>query len=192
VHNVLANIRKSRNNYCDRRLYQFPVPHRNHCMKYLYHFSLCLLVLLSSSCLKNAFVPKADPKVFSCKINGQSFVPRPTILFPTANATLDNIGVTIYTGNNAMDLKIRGVSEGTGVYEFDLHWNKATYRDHATGKNYVADSLGHGSITLQNYHPGARYITGTFWFNAVNQQDPTDSVKVTDGHFYITALNKHF
>jgi hypothetical protein len=177
-------------------LYQFSSPFRNPYMKYLYRISLCLLVLLTSSCLKDFFIPKADPKVFSCKINGQIFLSRATILTAQANATIDGPGppyrMYIYTGSNEIDMTIKGAAVGTGVYEFSKYFVTAVYTNNATGKRYRADSLGHGNVTLENFHPAARYITGTFWFNAVNIQDPTDSVKVTEGHFYITKLNKRY
>ena len=166
-------------------------------MKYLYRVSICLLlVTLHTSCLKDVFVPKPNPKIFSCKINGQTFVPKPTLLTATANATIDatglNQGIHIYTGSDEIRIEITGLAEGTNVYEFGTYKQTAVYVNNATGKRYVADSLGHGIVTLQDFHTAAKYITGTFWFNAVNIQDPTDSVKVTEGHFYITALNKRY
>jgi hypothetical protein len=177
-------------------MYQFPAPYRNHNMRYLYRISLCLLVLLTSSCLKDLFVPRPDPKIFSCKINGQTFLSRATLLTAQANATIDGPGpphrMHIYTGSNEIDMTIKGAAEGTGVYEFSEYFVTAVYTNSANGKVYRADSLGHGNVTLQNFHPAAKYITGTFWFTAVNQQEPTDSVKVTEGHFYITKLNKRY
>lgn len=163
-------------------------------VKHLLRLGGLLLVTLSTSCLKDFFVPKPDPKIFSCKINGETFVPSATILSAEAQATIDGsrppFRIHINTGSDEIDIQINNVAEGTGIYEFGKYTQMALYANHATGKGYLADSLGQGSVTLQNFDPAAKYITGTFWFNAINTEDPTDSVKITDGHFYITAINK--
>jgi len=161
---------------------------------------------LISSCIKNpikeAFHKDPDPKVFSCKINGNTYVPyNGSIIFSPVSAIVSynkfNFTYTIRIStslkvNNSLtkhlDMTINNVTTGEGVYLFNKD-NRAIYSD---SKYYTTDMAGHGSVTITHFHPASTYMTGTFKFNAPDIQNPTDSIRVTGGHFNISDLNKQY
>jgi hypothetical protein len=179
-------------------------------MKHLWRAGILILVCIISGCLKgplhfDVFRIKANPGKFECYINGRDFVPDsnqlhlisdgppgPVITY-VENFNNDSYDVIIEAGGS-IDLSVQHVT-GTGVYEFNTpEHQEADYYDYPPRTSYAqppAQAIyrlytpGHGSLTLTRFDVKNQVIAGTFWFNAVNEQNPLDSVKVTGGHFNI-------
>jgi hypothetical protein len=189
-------------------------------MKNLFRTSIILLVCITASCIKNPihldlFPIKANPGKFECYINGKDFVPDsnrlrlapggPVMVFinnsgyGNSEIHIDaNTPPTSPGGSQSIDISVQNVA-GTGVYEFNTPEHQeadyflrplAAYPAIPQYLSYRLYIPGHGSMTLTHFDVKDKVIAGTFWFNAVNVNDPTDSVKVTGGHFNINYANQ--
>ena len=189
-------------------------------MRYLFRAGILILIFTGEGCIKdpihiNLFPIKANPGKFECYINGQDYVPDsgglhlfggPIITYVDNfnNGTYD-----IYIGANTLsyanhdgqsvDLSIQNIT-GTGVYKFNTpeHQEADYYLNPVLGYQnpppqplfYQEYTPGHGSLTLTRFDVKNQVIAGTFWFNAVNVHNPSDSVKITSGHFNISYASQ--
>ncbi len=158
------------------------------------------------------FPIKARPDRFECYINGADFVPDSNrlnlfggpILAYVSNGNNGAHGIYIAAHTNGyylhdgqlVILQIKNIS-GTGVYEFNdptaqyAEFVKSPLIDLRLSQQiqpslYYAHTPGHGSLTLTRFDLKNNVIAGTFWFNATNNTNAADSVKVTGGHFNLT------
>jgi len=179
-------------------------------MKYLLRGGILILVCMISGCLKDRHFtidiwPRPHPNAdkFECYINGLDYIPdegsEKVIGISNVTATVYHINgfhsILIATVLNVpgqlpryVNMRLKNVTD-TGFYEFNnLPYQNGLYRYNPN--EYDAYKPGQGGITITKFDSVQNVLQGTFWFNAVNYNNPADSVKVTGGHFNINYTNQ--
>jgi len=139
---------------------------------------------------------------FGCLVNGQAFVPKNRSILQGPDLqcnyiyTAGGYHLTVAGGNKSSNGNITDIIVGTdslAIAEGEtLHFNtfvsgnaQASYTlysfDNTRGDQYATNNTVSGQLVITKLDPTKQIVSGTFYFNAVNNKG--DSVKVTDGRF---------
>lgn len=181
-------------------------------MKTLTHFITLIFVfflLTSSSCKKEDDLTKPTQEgknTFSCKINGQVYIPNGGgLLSPvkaiSASVVRKNNGtneLSIFTTKSESELLEKiyiniGDISTTGTYNMGIDNTKYCeyYKRISTSttldeKQYSTRNNNNGSVNITRYDLTNGIVSGTFSFKATNDKNVNDIVTVTDGRFDVT------
>jgi hypothetical protein len=88
--------------------------------------------------------------------------------------------VTLVKGQSYI-LKLDSIGNAFAGYHYYAYTNQGnSIMDEYHTKNFTNLT---GELTITNLDDTKQILSGTFWFNAVNQNAPYDTVKVTEGRF---------
>lgn len=167
-------------------------------LKTLSLFLFFLPFLVSCNKEKLTKPTQTGANTFSCKINGQVYIPRNEAF------SANGIDVSLYKNGddpNFHDLWILTSApqfnpprqlyifiykiNQTGTYP--LKGSAYKYCQYFTlppnEKEYNTKTTDVGEVVITKFDLTNRIMSGTFWFNAVNLKDPNDKVSITDGRF---------
>ena len=159
-------------------------------IKRVLFFSSLFLLLTSSSCETNDI--ETGEESFSCYINGQLFTPKSNVnlldTFPLQEELVFNRDTYFF---------IRAVNKEYGIFfnitNFDLgrfnlntsNRNNFNYQlNHvivSTGDKVYLSKEGSGSVTFTEVSD--TNVEGTFEFTLYNENDDSDTIRVTNGKF---------
>ena len=160
----------------------------------LFLFSF-LFLLTSQSCKKKEKLPEGDHTLY-CYIDGELFVPKGDCDVASTFPCQDALNFYKYTNffevvafnedkKQALGFNIRNWATGTFYLSrssgdlYDISNNHAVVRKN--GKTYISHDNS-GWVKFEQASPDGD-TKGTFEFTLYNEEDSTDVIRVTDGHF---------
>ena len=162
-------------------------------IKRVLFFSSFFLLITSSSCETNDIIQTGDES-FSCYINGQLFIPkanvnlldtfplRKKVVFSTMNSyfsikATDSENYNIFFNVLDYDIGIFNFSQSEGnIYNNDLNHAIINTSD----IRYISKDNS-GSVTFTEVSD--TNVEGTFEFTLYNENDDSDTIRVTNGKF---------
>lgn len=160
-------------------------------MKTLYYLFVFLIFASLSACNKEKLTKptQSGANTFSCKINGKVYVAKDDLFAPGLVGGLSGPGnnnfyqfigeAIVYRGDKSsytLDLAVSPLTvEGT--------YNFTSARINANTGSYGRYKSNSGSINFTHIDYASRITSGTFSFIAVNSENPSDVVTITDGRF---------
>ncbi len=177
--------------------------------------TVTLTTLTSCEEQNNGFVPTLPPatqtgeNTFGCYIDGKLLTPRNgtgTTMGPDPGMSFTGLGDAPYYMYN--EINVRDYKSGTGgkmdIHFVDLHTNGEG--DFTINNSNCQDGLGanttinircryngiwycsienSGTLTITRYDYENKIVSGTFNCTAINRDNPTDSIEITQGRFDI-------
>ena len=163
-------------------------------IKRVLFFSSFFLLITSSSCETNDIETRDES--FSCYINGRLFVPKDSTNLTSTSPNNDGVFFLVYDNffnvksyNSDNFVYITIINQNTG--EFDLNKSHGIYGlddpntiNHAiikiNNKTYLSRDNS-GSVTFTEVSD--TNVEGTFEFTLYNENDDSDTIRVTNGKF---------
>ena len=173
--------------------------------------SIFSLIILSSSCKKHTIPPgnqlsllppatQTGANTFGCLVNGQAFVPGGSLFsgshlqcnyIYTSGGYYLNVAASYQSSDNS----IKDIDFGTDslaivqgqtlTFKISAHGNADALVDLITStgnqNQYITNNAVSGQLTVTKFDQSNQIVSGTFYFNAINNVN--DTVKVTDGRF---------
>ena len=167
---------------------------------HLYSLTLLfLLILLFSSCKKDKLTKatQVGANTFSCKVNGKVYIASSDLFSPAFSGgfyTSHNgtgqlsFSSAIRIKDAAYDLRIEIVLiDRVGIYDLNESNFCLISPLPATigGKTYSTKLSNSGKINISFIDYQRQILSGTFSFTAINTNDPSDKLLITDGRFDI-------
>lgn len=133
---------------------------------------------------------ESGKNTFGCKINDEKFIPEKRGLFsgPPVYGSLNTDSSFYLVGDvkpHSVSIFIKKITK-TGDYILSDKFNRAEYSNYATDSfDYFTNQKSTGKVNISRVDYTKRIVSGTFEFEAVNENNPTDIVKITKGRFDI-------
>lgn len=133
---------------------------------------------------------ESGKNTFGCKINGEKFIPEKKELFsgPPVYGYFGADSSFYLVGDvkpHTISLRIKKITK-TGDYILSDKLNRSYYINYKTfSVYYLINQQNTGRISISRVDYSKRIVSGTFEFEAFNEKDPTDIVKITKGRFDI-------
>ena len=168
---------------------------------------LCLycLCLILSACDREAPQPvdqlppatQEGANTFGCLVDGELWLPESDswLDVPWTASYSNGLSYLIFSATNETsnsgfrfsfpsDFGTSGLIRAEGTYEL-IHVSNQKYIYFRQGNTfYRPDSTHNGVLTITRLDTlEGRFVSGTFYFDAVNENDSTDIVQITDGRF---------
>lgn len=160
---------------------------------------LLIFALLFSSCKKDKLTKatQVGANTFSCKVNGVVYIPNDEAFSVRAIST----SLSLNENNNYYDLR---VLTNFSYKKPNFQINIILYKVKETGKyllngaefrygeyfitevygaEYDTKTRNIGEVNITKIDIVNKIVSGTFWFEATNKDDPNDKVSITDGRF---------
>lgn len=158
------------------------------------------------SCKKEKLTKETQvgANTFSCKINGVVHIPNDEAFGPRAisasvslnreDSNFYNLSIlTHYSRNKPWEkvhLTLYKVKKEVIYNLYDKEYRYGTYvlgvlneSSGFVGVTYDSKAFNKGEVKITKLDLVNRIVSGTFWFEAINLNDPNDKVSVTDGRF---------
>ena len=168
-------------------------------------FILFLSLVTITSCKKEKLTKETQvgANTFSCKINGVVHIPNDEAFSVRAihtSLTLnedpnyfnlsittnysrekpsEKVYITLYKINQVGIYKLSSNEFRFGTYILNVQNNSTGF----FGVTYNSRALNKGEVNITKLDLVNKIISGTFWFEATNLNDPNDKVTVTEGRF---------
>ena len=159
--------------------------------RFILFFTLAFIGLMSTSCKKDKDTtlepdpPASSESYFDCKIDGAAFHTEGALnaYAFVFEESFNVYGVPDIDAEDAVYLQLPKGFE-TGTHAFNEEFFASVVMGGKTLATLVAD--GNGSITIDSFD-GER-IKGTFTFSAVDYDDHSHKMVITNGKFDVAAL----
>ena len=168
-------------------------------------FILFLSLVTITSCKKEKLTKETQvgANTFSCKINGVVHIPNneafsveaiSLILYTNAEPGYFDLSLlTNYSREKPSEKIYIILSKIKQVGVYKLSSNELRYgtyilnvQNNSTGRfgvTYDSKAFNKGEVNITKLDRENKIISGTFWFEATNENDPNDKVTVTEGRF---------
>lgn len=162
-------------------------------------FVFLLLTVVQSSCNKEKLTTatQVGANTFSCKVNGKVYVASSDLFSPAFSGGFYRssditgefrLSSAIRTKDNAYDLRIEiPIIDRLGVYRLnELNFCLINPLPITIGGKLYSSKLSNdGEINITYIDYQSHILSGTFSFTAINTNDPSDQLLITDGRFDI-------
>jgi hypothetical protein len=171
-------------------------------MKTLAFFSTLLLLL---ACKREAPQPidqlppatQEGANTFGCLVDGEVWLPESDswLDVPWTASYSNGLSYLIFSATDEIndsgfrfsfpsDFGTSGLIRAEGTYELIYVRNQRYIYFRKGNTFYRPDSTYNGALTITKLDTlEGRFVSGTFYFDAVNENDSTDIVQITDGRF---------
>lgn len=169
-------------------------------MKALSYTTLLFLILLTSSSCKKDALPKATQtgaNIMAAKVNGQVWEKKACWSCTGGGDGLivnyedrDFFAVTGQDPDQGLTIALAISSlKNIGVYQLSsrsLSFARVFKKD--GGKYYYTSATNTGQVTITKLDLTNKIASGTFEFTAEDENNPANTIRVTDGRFDVTFL----
>lgn len=169
-------------------------------MRVIINFILIVVVATSCNKMKLTKETHVGANTFSCKINGEIFIPADIV---TVAVDLEGLVANYIEDEGYLQLSAREPkrkddderSRSINIDASDLHLGEQLFGDSLMGQVsvngidlsewYVGNTPGEGSLTITRLDTVENIISGTFSFKGQPRFNSDKTVSVTDGRFDI-------
>ncbi len=166
-------------------------------------FILLLFIATFTSCKKETLTSatQVGANTFSCRVNGAILIPNREAFGSEAislslrendeNSSFSDITILTNYSKNKPNSKVNIILYKVNVVgKYLLNRGLTRYGEYISvvpnglgGITYDSSGINNGEVNITKFDTENRILSGIFWFEATNKNDPNDKVSITDGRF---------